>query len=164
MGKIITRAEAQVELDDIYGKGVYRVNKMLPDKATRTLRVEVECCRCATEKNYIYSYLKRNDIKCMCSNPEGLRKLAKNYATVELYIEPDEGLIVGKDLEEYIIASLGHDKPNLKHNQEFIELVEEYLLETYEKKKATRCNRCKSYHPKRKLHRGLCTCCRMGVK
>jgi hypothetical protein len=71
----------------------------------------------------------------MCSNPEGLRKLAKNYATVELYIEPDEGLIVGKDLEEYIIASLGHDKPNLKHNQEFIELVEEYLLELYEKKK-----------------------------
>lgn len=161
MGKYITKSEAQELIDRVYGKGVYKIIKMLSD-GNKALKAEIECCKCSSVREYTYGHLRKGTTECMCNNPEGLRRLAKNYA-IELYIEPDEGLITGSDLEEYIIASLGYDKPAMQRNEEFIALVEDFVLEEYERKKATKCKKCRRYYPKRKLERGICRCCKKGI-
>ena len=161
--RIIAKSEAQEVIDLAYGSKKYKVLKLtrIPDK--RAIRVEVQCCRCGSIEEYVYGYFRKGEVKCPCGDSEGLKKMAKNYAKA-LYIEPEMGLIVGDELYEYITSSLGYDMPGLKDCIEFVEYVEEYMLDIYETKKATQCKRCKGYYPAKYISLGkICYTCRNGV-
>ena len=161
--KMITKDIAQEAIDNNYGTGVYKVLKVQHIKEKRSVKIEIECFRCGSIEEYVYNYLINNEIRCLCSNTEGLKKMAKNYAK-GLYIEPEQGLIVGNELLDYIKQSLGYDMPGLKDCMEFVEYVEDYLLDIYETKRATQCKRCKGYYPAKYVSLGrVCYHCRSGV-
>lgn len=161
--RMITKEIAQDAINNAYGVGVYKLLKVHHMRESRTIKIEVECCRCGSIESYVYNYFVKNNIKCLCFNTEGLKKMAKNYAK-ELYIEPENGLIVGNELVDYIKQSLGYDMPGLKDCTEFVEYVEDYMLDIYETKRATQCKRCKGYYPARYISYGkVCHHCRNGV-
>lgn len=160
MSRIVTKQEAQDAINIAYGQGSYKVIRVF--KTERSIKVEVECQNCGSVEEYVYKYFKGGSIKCICQKPNGLKILAKKYAE-ELYIEPEHGLILGEELERYILASIGYDKPGLKNNIEFIEMVEDFLIDIYEKKQPVKCSRCRKYYPKRMIKRGICGCCRKGI-
>lgn len=161
--RILTKAEAQEAIDLAYGSKKYKVLRLFKLEDKKAIKVEVQCTRCGSIEEYTYGYFKSGNIKCLCSNSEGLKKMAKNYADA-LYIEPGNGLILGAELVDYITSSLGYDMPGLKDCVEFVEYVEDYMLDIYEARKATQCKRCKGYYPARYINMsGICKRCRNGV-
>ena len=100
------------------------------------------------------------------STPEEMHmRMAKEYAR-ELFVEPENGLLIGEELTTYIKECIAWDYKFLKNNKEFFYLVEDALLNYYEKKKVKKCCRCKKYYPGsmyQKTAGDLCDNCRTGA-
>ena len=159
----MTKEIAQNEVDGIYGKGVWKVVKLKITKEKKLMKLEAQCTRCNSSDEYSYTYFLRSNQECMCKNDDGLRKMATKYADV-LFIEPDKGLLLGKDLTDYVKSCVAYDMPFLGECTEFIEYIEDAMLDIYESKNAKQCIRCKKYFPKSRLsYRGLCRCCKGGI-
>lgn len=160
--KKLNKQSIQEVLNEAYGPNTYRVLKTYRTE-TRDQKVEVQCIKCNSINEYSYQHFKKGNTKCACKDPEGLKRMAKNYAG-ELYIEPYEGLIIGEELGNFILECLGHDMPMMRDCTEFVDMVEDYLLTIYEEKEATVCKRCGKWYPGRNIDsKGICIACRKGV-
>lgn len=161
MGKALTKKDAQAVIDEIYGVGTYCIQRLYRT-ANRDLKVQMKCCKCNSFYEFGYKHVRKGSTQCLCSSATGLREMAKRYAK-ELYIEPYDGLIVGDDLGEFILTCLMYDMPQMRKNEEFVEMIENYLLEIYEEKGATRCKRCGKYYPRSVIKKDICRGCRKGM-
>ena len=160
----LSRLHIENEIDRVY-KGQYTLKSAIREKGKRDYTVKIECNCCNTIKEVGYRYLLKGQSQCRCMKPASLKRIAKEYAR-ELFIEPENGLLIGEELTTYIKECIAWDYKFLKNNKEFFYLVEDALLNYYEKKKVKKCCRCKKYYPGsmyQKTSGDLCDNCRTGA-
>lgn len=163
-GNSLTKEIVSKKVNEVY-KGLYKVKSIKKNDSTRDYTVEYECTLCGCIREVSYRHLLSGVSKCKCMRPASLKRTAKSYAR-ELYVEPERGLLVGQELEEYIRQSVAYDYKFFTGNKEFYYLVEDELLKIYERKGVSQCSRCKGWYPKtmyKKTTGDVCENCRTGA-
>lgn len=123
------------------------------DKKNTRYFIVVRCKKCGTEMSGIIDKFKEGT-SCKCDKSGKNRISAWRYAR-ELFVSLDKdkaGLLVGKELEEYIDWSLPFDRPTIGKNPEYREMVHNFIIDIYEDHDVVRCSECGILLSQRRMH------------
>lgn len=140
----------------------FRVKSFYHSQKIRDYKVIIECPICENTREIGYRHLLKGKTRCNCTNPSKLKERAKAYSR-QLYIEPERGLIVGDELLEYIRQCIEYDYPTLAGSVEFLYMIEDEMINLYEKKGARKCTRCGRWYTKEFYNTSISKVCKQCV-
>ena len=114
--------------------------------------ITTRCLDCGTIRTAgVETY--KNGTRCRCKQGKSLRASAKKYA-LELYRAMNHeklGMLLGSELRDYVLASITYDRPMMCGYSEYVELVQDFMEDIYEKEEVTRCKECGIWLPKKNM-------------
>lgn len=126
--------------------------------------VTIQCNKCKLRKTMSMEALRGRRYSCDCEKGDNtIEASAKRYAyTLYSAIKAEgEGMLVGKELEEYVYASVMYDRSNMcSQRSDYAELVQDYIEDLYEEVGVRRCRHCGIWLPYRSMYLYDKTCCK----
>lgn len=114
--------------------------------------ITTRCVDCGTIRTAgIETY--KNGTRCRCKRGKSIRASAKKYA-LELYRAMNQeklGMLLGSELRDYVLASITYDRPLMNGYDEYVELVQDFMEDIYEKEHVTKCKSCGIWLPKKNM-------------